>query len=62
MYVGFEFCSRKGFRAVVSQAKIHDSHVRLKTDSDIYILIIHFISHAHFILDLFDHSMYNFIS
>ena len=62
MVQGFEFCSRKGFRAVVSQAKIHDSHVRLKTDSDIYIIISHFISHVGFILDLFDNSMYNFIS
>ena len=59
---GFKFCSRKGFRADVSQAKTHDSHVSLKTDSDIYILICHFISYVSFILDMFDHSMYIFIS
>ena len=41
MKVGFEFCAKGGLRAVVCQAKTQNSHVTLKIDYDIYILIIH---------------------
>ena len=34
MYVGFEFCSRKGFRNDVSQANTDYSYVSLKTDTE----------------------------
>ena len=36
---GLEFCARGGFRATVCQAKTQNSHVTLKTDYDIYIVI-----------------------
>ena len=41
MKKGFEFCAKGGLRAVVCQAKTQNSHVTLKIDYDIYILISH---------------------
>ena len=41
-FKGLNFVQEGALELDVSQAKTHDSHVSLKTDIDIYILISHF--------------------